>query len=62
MPVILEPKAEAVWLNPDVTDPHELTPLLHPYEVRALDFYPVSKAVNRAGFESPELIKKSVGV
>ena len=58
MPVILEPKAEAVWLNADVTDPKELTPLLHPYEVRALDFYPVSKAVNRAGFESPDLIRK----
>jgi putative SOS response-associated peptidase YedK len=58
MPVILEPKAEEVWLNPDVTDPKELTPLLHPYAVKALEFYPVSKAVNRAGFESPELINK----
>ena len=58
MPVILEPKAEAVWLNPDVTDPQELTPLLHPYAVRALDFYPVSKAVNRAGFESLELMQQ----
>ena len=62
MPVILEPKAEAVWLNPDVTDPGELTPLLHPYAVKALDFYPVSKAVNRAGFESPELIKRTAEV
>jgi len=55
----LEPKAESVWLDPDVTDPGKLTPLLHPYTVTALDFYPVSKAVNRAGFESPELIKES---
>ena len=62
MPVILEPKAESVWLNPDVTDPGELTPLLHPYAVKALDFYPVSKAVNRAGFESPELIKRTAEV
>ena len=58
MPVVLEPAAEDVWLNPDVTDPQELTPLLHPYAVKTLDFYPVSKAVNRAGVESPELIKK----
>ena len=50
-----------VWLNPDVTDPQELTPLLHPYTVKALKFYPVSKAVNRAGVESPELIQKVVG-
>jgi putative SOS response-associated peptidase YedK len=60
MPVILEPDAEEIWLNPDVTDPQELTPLLHPYTVKALDFYPVSKAVNRAGLESPELIRKAV--
>ena len=59
MPVILEPKAEEVWLDPDVIDPKELTPLLHPYAVGALDFYPVSKAVNRAGHDSPELIRKS---
>jgi putative SOS response-associated peptidase YedK len=57
MPVILEPKAEEVWLNPDVTDPKELTPLLHPYMVKALDFYPVSRAVNRAGVDSPEFIQ-----
>jgi putative SOS response-associated peptidase YedK len=56
MPVILEPDAEDVWLNPDVTDPKELTPLLHPYAVKALDFYPVWKAVNKAGLDSPELI------
>jgi putative SOS response-associated peptidase YedK len=58
MPVILEPAAEEVWLNPDVTDPKELTPLLHPYTVRALDFYPVSKAVNQPEYDSAELIQK----
>jgi putative SOS response-associated peptidase YedK len=60
MPVILEPDAEDVWLNPDVTDPGALTPLLHPYTIRALDFYPVSKAVNRAGVDSRELIQKAI--
>ena len=59
MPVILEPAAEDVWLNPDVTDPQELTPLLQPYTIRPLDFYKVSKAVNRAGFDSPEFIQKT---
>jgi putative SOS response-associated peptidase YedK len=56
MPVILEPAAEEVWLNPDVTDPQDLTPLLHPYTIQPLDFYMVSKAVNRPGNDSPELI------
>jgi putative SOS response-associated peptidase YedK len=59
MPVILEADAEEVWLNPDVTDPQELTPLLHPYTIRPLDFYTVSKAVNSAGFDSHELIQKT---
>jgi putative SOS response-associated peptidase YedK len=58
MPVILEPAAEEVWLNPDVTDPQKLTPLLHPYTIRPLDFFMVSKAVNRAGYDSPEFIQK----
>jgi putative SOS response-associated peptidase YedK len=61
MPVILEPAAEEVWLNPDVTDPQELSPLLHPYAVKVLDFYPVSKAVNRPDNDSRELIQKAVG-
>ena len=56
MPVILEPDAEEVWLNPDVTDPQELNLLLHPYTIKPLDFYKVSKAVNRPGFDTPELI------
>jgi putative SOS response-associated peptidase YedK len=60
MPVILEPDAEEVWLNPEVTDPQDLTPLLHPYAVKLLDFYPVSKAVNRAGVDSSMLIQKEV--
>jgi putative SOS response-associated peptidase YedK len=59
MPVILEPDAEDVWLDPDVTDPQKLTPLLHPYTIHPLDFYKVSKAVNRAGFDSPEFIQKA---
>ena len=62
MPVILEPAAEEVWLNPDVTEPQDFIPLLHPYTIRPLDFYMVSKAVNRPGNDSPELIKKAAGV
>ena len=60
MPVILEPAAEEVWLNPEVTNPQELTPLLQPYTIRPLDYYTVSKVVNRAGFDSPELARRLV--
>jgi putative SOS response-associated peptidase YedK len=58
MPAILEPAAEEVWLDPDVTTAQQLTPLLHPYTIRPLDFYMVSKAVNRAGYDARELIQK----
>ena len=58
MPVILEPAAEEVWLSPDITDPQELTLLLHPYTIQPLDFYKVSTAVNRAGHDLPEFIKR----
>jgi putative SOS response-associated peptidase YedK len=57
MPAILEPAAEEVWLNQDVIDLQEITPLLHPYPIRPLDFYKVSKAVNRAGYDSPVLLQ-----
>jgi putative SOS response-associated peptidase YedK len=59
MPVILEPAAEEVWLNPDVTNPQELTSLLHPYTIRPLDVYKVSKAVNRAGYDAADLIRQT---
>ena len=59
MPAILEPAAEQVWLDPDIADAQELTSLLHPYTIQPLDFYPVSKAVNRAGFDAPQLIQKT---
>ena len=58
MPAILEPATEEVWLDPDMTDPHELTSLLHPYTIQPLGVYMVSKAVNRAGFDAPMLIQK----
>ena len=58
MPVIPEPATEAVCLDPRVTDSQDLTPLLHPYTIRPLEFYPVSKAVNRAGVDAPMLIEK----
>jgi putative SOS response-associated peptidase YedK len=36
MPVILEPDAEDVWLDPEVTDTAVLTSILHPYTIRPL--------------------------
>jgi putative SOS response-associated peptidase YedK len=58
MPVILEPAAEEVWLDPEVTDQHVLMSMLHPYTIKPLDFYKISKAVNRPENDSPVFILK----
>lgn len=56
MPVMLEPADWAAWLDPggDVAD---LTGLLRPAPDGALDAHPVSRAVNDARVEGPELVE-----
>ena len=56
MPVILDPAAEARWLDPRVTDPAVLRPLLAPCPPARLRWWPVSPAVNWPGAEGPELL------
>jgi len=56
MPAILDPAAEARWLDPHVTDPAALRPLLVPCPPARLRVWPVSPAVNRPGAEGPELL------
>ncbi len=57
MPVILHRDDYAAWLTPGDADTAELKSLLLPYDDAAMAAYPVSKAVNRAGHSSPELIQ-----
>ncbi|MCA9904506.1 MAG: SOS response-associated peptidase [Anaerolineae bacterium] len=57
MPVILHRDDYAAWLTPGDADPGLLKSLLLPYDAEAMTAYPVSKAVNRAGYSSPELIQ-----
>jgi putative SOS response-associated peptidase YedK len=56
MPVILAPEAEAVWLDPSITDPERLLPLLVPYPADKLEAYPVSPLVNSPAHDSPQLV------
>ena len=56
MPVILDPAAEARWLDPRLTDPAALRPLLVPCPPERLRVWPVNPAVNRPGAEGPELL------
>jgi putative SOS response-associated peptidase YedK len=56
MPVILPRDAEAMWLDPDVSDPDVLLSLLKPYPDGEMELFPVGTAVNNARVDMPELI------
>ena len=56
MPVILDKKAEKVWLNPEVLDLNTLSQLLNTKEDLDLNIYPVTNAVGNAEFNTMECI------
>ncbi len=55
-PVVLEPGAWEHWLDPGITDPHELEPLLRPTEKGTLVHHPVGRAVGNVRNDGPELV------
>jgi putative SOS response-associated peptidase YedK len=56
MPAILDPAAEARWLDPELTDPAALQPLLVPCPPERLRVWPVSPAVNSTRHDGPDLM------
>jgi putative SOS response-associated peptidase YedK len=57
MPVILQQEDEETWLNPDITEPEHLLPLLQPYPVDQMEEWQVGDAARNARNDSPELTK-----
>ena len=57
MPVILQPDAYEDWLNPEIHDADRLAVILQNHLVREMQYYPVSKLVNRVQNNSAENIK-----
>ena len=57
MPVILDQEDFGLWLDPSVTEPQRLLPLLKPYPAEKMEAYPVSSVVNSPGHESGECIQ-----
>lgn len=57
MPVILEPQALALWLDPAPQSPTRLQPLLRPYPAGEMEVYPVSTLVNHPENEGPQVIR-----
>lgn len=56
MPVILAPKNEKEWLNPDI-DTEDALKMLIPYPPKQMVSYPVSTLVNKPVNDTPEIIQ-----
>ena len=56
MPVILDPDAYDLWLDPAVQRSDDLTALLRPYPAARMTSHPVSLNVNKPAYDSAELI------
>jgi putative SOS response-associated peptidase YedK len=57
MPVILRNVDEDTWLNPDITEPEQLQPLLQPYPADKMEGWRVGDAAKNWRNASPDLIK-----
>ena len=56
MPVILEPGDHATWLDPRITDPEQLEPLLRPHAAGEMTSHPVSARVNSPRNDDPSCV------
>jgi putative SOS response-associated peptidase YedK len=56
MPVILPESAYEQWLKPGEVDPHELSPLLRPFETEKMEAFPVSRLVNNPKNDTADCI------
>ena len=61
MPVILEPDAYNLWLDPSDQSPKQLDGLLTAYPAEEMEAYPVSRLVNRPSNDSPDCITPAAG-
>ncbi|HET8628450.1 MAG TPA: SOS response-associated peptidase [Thermomicrobiales bacterium] len=57
MPVILPREVEAEWLDPGLTDPRSLLPILQSFPAARMERYAVSTAVNSSRVDDPALIR-----
>lgn len=57
MPVILKRKDETAWLDPTLTEPDKLTPLLASYPAKEMVMYPVSSKMNSWRHDTADCIR-----
>ena len=59
MPVILATENFDHWLDPRLTEPGELTPLLQPFAAEAMTVCPVTTRVNNVRFDEPACLESA---
>ena len=57
MPAILATEEVDRWLDPRLTGPHDLAPLLHPFASEAMTAVPVTTRVNSTRFDDPACLE-----
>jgi putative SOS response-associated peptidase YedK len=57
MPVILQKADEEAWLNPDITEPEHLLPMLKPYPAEDMETWRVGDGAKNPRYDTAELIK-----
>jgi len=57
MPVMLDQKDFALWLDNQNANPHDIKILLKPFSAKSLERYPVSLQVNKPSYDSKDCIK-----
>ncbi|MCS6800497.1 MAG: SOS response-associated peptidase [Chloroflexota bacterium] len=57
MPAVLHREDEDPWLDRHNREPADVLPLLRPYDEELLVWYPVSRMVNRSGYDDPRMIE-----
>jgi putative SOS response-associated peptidase YedK len=54
MPVIVDPEAYDLWLDPGINDVRVVADMLRPFDAGRMRCYPVSSRVNYAANDDPE--------
>ena len=58
LPIIVQPKDEADWLNPEITDVGVLYRFMTPYPAHQLEIIEVGEGINSVKIDTPKLIEK----
>ena len=53
---LLQKEDEETWLNPDISEPAQLLPLLKPYPAEKMETWPVGVEARNPRNDYPELI------